>query len=48
MSKVAKANPVTGQIEMPKDFDGFDVPSRKHEVLGVIASIFALALLLAR
>jgi DNA segregation ATPase FtsK/SpoIIIE, S-DNA-T family len=47
MSKETTANPVTGEIELPGGRGAIDVPSRKHEVLGILAFIGALALLLS-
>ena len=47
MSKETTANPVTGEIALPEGRGAIDVPSRKHEVLGILAFIGALVLLLA-
>ncbi len=46
MSKETIVNSVTGEIEMPDGCD-IEVPSRRHEVLGVIATLLALVVLLA-
>ena len=46
MSKETTANSVTGEIKMPDDCE-IEVPSRRHEVLGVIATLLALVVLLA-
>lgn len=47
MAKDTTANPVTGEIELPSGRAPVDVPSRKHEVLGILSFIAALALILA-
>ncbi len=46
MSKETTANSVTGEMEMPDGCE-IEVPSRRHEVLGVIATLLALVVLLA-
>ena len=46
MSKDTTVNPVTGEIELPAKGQ-LEVPSRKHEVLGILAFIGALVLILA-
>jgi S-DNA-T family DNA segregation ATPase FtsK/SpoIIIE len=45
--KDTTANRVTGEIEVPKGFEDLHVPSRRHEVLGVLAGLVALILLLS-
>jgi S-DNA-T family DNA segregation ATPase FtsK/SpoIIIE len=47
MAKDTTANPVTGEIELPAGRVPLEVPSRKHEVLGILAFIAALVLILA-
>ena len=47
MSKESTVNPVTGEIELPDGYEEMEIPSRRHEVLGVIAVLVALAALLA-
>ncbi len=47
MAKDTTLNPVTGEIEIPNDFEEFEVPARRHEVLGVITSLVALFLFLS-
>jgi len=47
MSKDSTVNSVTGEIEIPGDLEDIEVPSRRHEVVGVITVIIALVSLLA-
>jgi S-DNA-T family DNA segregation ATPase FtsK/SpoIIIE len=47
MAKDTTANRVTGEIEAPSGAAAIDIPSRKHEVLGILAFIAALVLVLA-
>ncbi len=47
MAKDTTVNPLTGEIEIPGSIADFEVPARRHEVLGVVSAIGALFLLLS-
>ena len=46
-AKQSTPDPLTGDIELPDEMVAVETPSRRHEVLGVIAGLAALFLLLS-